>query len=124
MAKIKITVGDVTAFAQLNETQTAKAIWKALPINARASTWGDEIYFGIPVHLGEEDAKEVVDLGEVGYWPPGNAFCIFFGRTPASHGDEIRPASPVNVFGKIEGDPKVFKKARSGAAILLERVEE
>ncbi len=124
MAKIKITVGDVTAFAQLNETQTAQAVWKALPINARASTWGDEIYFSIPVHLGEEDAKEVVELGEVGYWPPGNAFCIFFGRTPASHGNEIRPASPVNVFGKIEGDAKVFKKARSGAAILLERVEE
>jgi uncharacterized protein len=124
MAKMKITAGDVTAVAHLNETQTAKAIWKALPINARASTWGDEIYFPIPVHLGEEDAKEVVDLGEVGYWPPGNAFCIFFGRTPASHGDEIRPASPVNVFGKIEGDPKVFKKVRSGAAILLERAEE
>lgn len=124
MAKLKITVGDVTAFASLNETETAKAIWKALPINARASTWGDEIYFSIPVHLGEEDAKEVVDLGEVGYWPPGNAFCIFFGRTPASHGNEIRPASPVNVFGKIEGDPKVFKKVRSGAAILLEPAEE
>ena len=124
MAKLKITVGDVTAFAHLNETETAQAIWKALPINARASTWGDEIYFSIPVHLGEEDAKEVVDLGEVGYWPPGNAFCIFFGRTPASHGNEIRPASPVNVFGKIEGDPMVFKKVRSGAAILLERAEE
>ena len=124
MAKIKITVGDVTAFAQLKETQTAKAIYEALPINARASTWGDEIYFSIPVHMGEEDAQEVVDLGEVGYWPPGNAFCIFFGRTPASHGNEIRPASPVNVFGKIEGDSKVFKKVRSGAAILLERAEE
>jgi hypothetical protein len=124
MAKLKITVGDMTAFVHLNETETAKAIWKALPINARASTWGDEIYFSIPVHLGEEDAKEVVDLGDVGYWPPGNAFCIFFGRTPASHGNEIRPASPVNVFGKIEGDPKVFKKVHSGAAILLERAED
>ena len=124
MAKIKITVGDLTAVAQLNETETAKAIYKALPINARASTWGDEIYFSIPVLLREDDAKEVVDLGDVGYWPPGNAFCIFFGRTPASQGNEIRPASPVNVFGKIEGDAKVFKKVRSGANILLEQVKE
>ena len=122
MAKrIKITAGDVTAYAQLNETQTAQKIWDALPIEARANTWGDEIYFSIPVHLGEENAQAVVDLGDLGYWPPGNAFCIFFGRTPASHGDEIRPASPVNVLGKVEGDAKIFKKVRSGTRIILEQ---
>ncbi len=122
MAKrIKITAGDVTAYATLNDSQTAQKIWDALPIEARGNTWGDEIYFSIPVHLGEENAQAVVDMGDLGYWPPGNAFCIFFGRTPASHGDEIRPASPVNVFGKVEGDAKVFKKVRSGTRVVLEQ---
>jgi len=119
--RIKITAGDVSAYAALNETQTAQKIWDALPIEARGNTWGDEIYFSIPVHLGEENAQAVVDMGDLGYWPPGNAFCIFFGRTPASHGNEIRPASPVNVFGKVEGDAKVFKKVRSGTRVILER---
>jgi len=119
--RIKITAGDVSAYAALNETQTAQKIWDALPIEARGNTWGDEIYFSIPVHLGEENAQAVVDMGDLGYWPPGNAFCIFFGRTPASHGNEIRPASPVNVFGKVEGDAKVFKKVRSGTRVNLER---
>jgi uncharacterized protein len=124
MARIKINAGEVTAFAQLNESKTAEAFWKALPIKARASTWGDEIYFGTPVHMGEENAQEVVDMGDLGYWPPGNAFCIFFGRTPASRGNEIRPASPVNILGKVEGDPKVFKKVPSGTHIVLEKAEE
>ena len=74
--------------------------------------------------LGEEEnAQAVVEKGDLGYWPPGNAFCIFFGRTPASRGDEVRPASPVNVFGRWEGDPAIFKKVRSGEKVLLERVE-
>ena len=124
MSRIKITAGDVVAFAELNETATAQAIWNALPIEARANTWGDEIYFSIPVHLEEEDAEEVVEKGDLGYWPPGNAFCIFFGRTPASRGDEIRPASPVNVLGHLEGDPAVFKKVRGGEKVVLERSEE
>jgi len=76
------------------------------------------------VHLGEEDAQEVVEMGDLGYWPPGHAFCIFFGRTPMSRGNEIRPASPVNVFGKIEGDATVFTSVSSGARVRLERVEE
>ena len=122
--RIKITAGDVVAYGQLNDTVTAQKIWDALPIQARGNTWGDEIYFSIPVHLGEEEAQAVVDLGDLGYWPPGNAFCIFFGRTPASHGDDIRPASPVNVFGKVEGDPKVFKKVRSGTNVILEQADE
>lgn len=122
MAKrIKITAGDVVAYGTLNETKTAEKIWDALPIEAQGSTWGDEIYFAIPVRLGEENAQGVVGMGDLAYWPPGNAFCIFFGRTPASHGDEIRPASPVNVFGQVEGDAKVFKKVRSGTKIVLEQ---
>jgi len=122
--RIKITAGDLVAYGLLNDTVTAQKIWDALPIQARGNTWGDEIYFSIPVQLGEEDAQAVVDLGDLGYWPPGNAFCIFFGRTPASHGDDIRPASPVNVFGRIEGDPKVFKKVRSGTNVILEKADE
>ncbi len=122
MRRIKITAGSVTAEAVLNDTPTADAIWEALPIEARANTWGDEIYFAIPVHLEEQDAQEVVEKGDLGYWPPGHAFCIFFGPTPASRGDEIRPASPVNVFGKIVGDPAVFKKVRSGEKIVVEAV--
>lgn len=124
MAKrIRITAGEVCATAVLNSTQTAQAIWDALPITARANTWGDEIYFAIPVHLDEENAQEVVEKGDLGYWPVGNAFCIFFGRTPASRGDEIRPASAVNVFGRLEGDPTIFKRVRSGEKVVLEQAE-
>jgi hypothetical protein len=119
MRKIVITAGTISATAELNETKTADAVWAALPITARASTWGDEIYFSIPVHLGEDHGRDVVDMGDLGYWPPGNAFCIFFGPTPASHGAEIRPASPVNVFGKVQGDAKVFRAVRSGEKITI-----
>jgi hypothetical protein len=123
MRKMRITAGDVSAEAVLNDSATAEAIWDALPIEARASTWGDEIYFGIPVHLDEQDAREIVAMGDLGYWPPGHAFCIFFGRTPMSRGNEIRPASPVNVFGKVEGDARVFTRVANGARIRLERIE-
>ena len=101
--------------------KTVEAVWKALPFETRANTWGDEIYFSIPVRLDEENAQETVALGDIGYWPPGQGFCIFFGPTPISRGDEIRPADPVNVFGKAKGDPKVFKKVRSGDKIRIER---
>ena len=90
---IRIIAGEVTATAELNETRTATAIWEALPIEARVQTWGDEIYFGIGIRAEAEAAKDVVALGDLAYWPPGSAFCIFFGPTPMSHGDEIRPAS-------------------------------
>jgi hypothetical protein len=119
--KITIIVEDVKMSAELNSSETAQKIWEALPIEANVQTWGDEIYFSIPVKVGLENAKAVVSEGDLGYWPPGNAFCIFFGPTPASHGEEIKPASPVNVFGKIIGDPQVFKKVRSGAKIIIEK---
>jgi hypothetical protein len=113
--------GEVFAEFTAESPITAQAIWEALPIEARASIWGDEIYFSIPVDADPEDPKEVVEMGDLGYWPPGRAFCIFFGRTPASRGDEIRPASSVNVFGRVEGDPRVFKSVASGDPIRLER---
>ena len=122
MAKqIRITVGDISAQAELNETETAKAIWEALPIDGRANTWGDEIYFSIPVRLETAKSQATVELGELGYWAPGTAFCIFFGPTPMSRGDEIRPASPVTVFGQVLGDPTIFKEVPDGTRILVER---
>jgi hypothetical protein len=118
---IRITAGAVQLDAQLNDTETAKAVWEALPISEPAGTWGDEIYFGIPVEAELEAGQEVVDMGDLGYWPPGNAFCIFFGLTPASRGDEIRPASAVTVIGKVKGDPTAFKQVKSGTPVVIER---
>ena len=118
---IRITAGSVSVEARLNGSKTAQAIWGALPIEAKGSTWGDEIYFDIGVTAAPEAAREVVELGDLAYWPPGHAFCIFFGPTPASRGDECRAASPVNVVGKIQGDPGVFKKVRSGTRVTIER---
>ena len=89
--KIVIASDTLRVNAELNDTDTAQAIIAALPIAASANTWGDEIYFGIPVEADLEDGREVVDMSDLGYWPPGRAFCIFFGRTPASRGDEIQP---------------------------------
>jgi hypothetical protein len=118
--KIKIKAGSIEVTAELNETRTAQAIWEALPVKGLASCWRDEIYFSIPVSLEEEDAQELVSMGDLGYWPLGTAFCLFFGPTPMSRGQEIRPASPVNVFGRITGDPKVLKQVASGAEITVE----
>jgi hypothetical protein len=115
------SAGEAQAELTDENPETAKAIWDALPLEARANTWGDEIYFSIPVRIEAENPKAVVELGDLGYWPPGNAFCIFFGPTPMSRGDEIRPASPVNVFGRVIGDPKVFKTVRGGEKVRLER---
>lgn len=122
--KIKIfipAIGDVYAEISNENPKTAKAVWDALPIEARVNTWGDEIYFSIPVEIDLENPREVVKMGDIAYWPPGNAFCIFYGPTPASFGDEIKPASPVNVFGKVVGETTAFKKVRNGDKILLER---
>jgi len=121
--KITIKTEDLKVDAGLNDSNTAQKIWEALPIEGSVNTWGDEIYFSIPVNIGLENAEEVVSEGDLGYWPPGSAFCIFFGPTPASQGEDIRPASPVNVFGKIIGDSKVFKKVSSGAKIIIEKSE-
>ncbi|HUU55045.1 MAG TPA: cyclophilin-like fold protein [Armatimonadota bacterium] len=120
---IRITAGRVEVRGQLNDSETGRAIAKALPIEARGSTWGDEIYFAIPVSCGSEDPKEVVEMGDLAYWPPGSAFCIFFGPTPASEGDEIRPASAVNVIGRVEGDATVLKAVRSGETVRIEAAE-
>ncbi len=125
MHRIKISTKNMTAYAELNESATANAIWNALPIVARANTWGDEIYFEIPVRRQvESDATDVVVMGNLGYWPPGEAFCIFFGPTPASHGEEIRAASAVNIVGHVQGDAKIFKQVKNGTTINIERSKE
>jgi uncharacterized protein len=121
--KIRITAGEVQATAELNDTRTAQAIREALPITGRANLWGDEIYFSIPLHLKSEAGQEVVGIGDLGYWPDGNAFCIFFGPTPVSQRDEIRPASPVTVFGKVIGDATIFKKVAAGTKITIKSCE-
>ncbi len=122
MRKIRITAAGIVAEAELNDTPTADAIWAALPLDTTGSTWGDEIYFSTPVRLdAAPDAKEVVAVGDLGYWPPGRAFCIFYGPTPASIGDEIRPANPVNVFGRVVGDATIFKKARGSVRVRVEK---
>jgi hypothetical protein len=117
---IRITAGSVTAQAELNDSKTAAAIAAALPLQARGNTWGDEVYVDIGLELAPESPRETVALGDLGYWPPGRAFCIFFGPTPMSRGDEIRPASPVNVIGRVVGDPRVFGRVRSGAQVTIE----
>ena len=119
--RIRITAGPVAADATLDDSATAGLVWEALPLAAAGETWGDEIYFSIPVKAKPEKPRETVDMGDLAYWPPGSAFCIFFGPTPSSRGSEIRPASPVNVFGKVAGDPTVFKKVRSGTQVRVER---
>jgi len=121
--QIQITAADVTLIATLNDSPTSDAVWNALPVTASGQVWGDEIYFGIPVAAENDDyAEETVEMGAVGYWPPGNALCLFFGPTPMSAPGEIRPASAVNVLGKIEGDATALKSVPGGATITVERV--
>ncbi len=123
MRQIKITAGPAAAVAGLDDNATADAIWEALPIEGQANTWGDEIYFDIPLFLAASaDARQAVAVGELGYWPPGHAFCIFFGRTPASRSDQPRAASAVNVFGRLVGDAAVFRQVADGETVFIERV--
>jgi hypothetical protein len=124
MRIIRISSGDVSTTAAMRDNATADAIWAALPITARGNRWGDEIYFEIPVRLPQaDDARDVLDAGELGYWPVGHAFCIFWGPTPASQGGEIRAYSPVNVFGQLEEEPLAFDPVPDGAEIRIERAD-
>lgn len=124
LRRIQITAGEVTVEAELNETQTAQAVWEGLPIEGMVNTWGDEIYFSTPVVAELEAGQEIVEMGDLGYWPPGKAFCVFFGPTPASRGDEIRPASPVTVFGRVVGDATALKAVPDGARVNVRRCQE
>jgi uncharacterized protein len=123
--RIIISAGDVTAEAELNDSPTARAIWEALPIDGRANTWGDEIYFEIPVQAElSAGARAEVEVGELGYWPVGSAFCIFFGPTPMSAGEKPQAASPVNVVGRTLDDATVFRRVEQGETVRLKAVPE
>lgn len=120
--QIQVTAGEVTVTATLNDSPTSDRFWDSLPIEGRVQTWGDEIYFSTPVEIPEDPewSEETVELGAVAYWPSGNALCLFFGPTPMSVGEEIRPASAVNVMGMIDGDPTILKRVSSGTGVVVE----
>lgn len=122
--KIKIIAGNVEATAELNNSYTAKRIFDKLPFSGLVKTWGGEIYFPIPLKLGEDNSKIELDVGDLAYWPEGNSFCIFFGRTFASKNNKPRAASNVNVFGKMIGDPLVFKDVKDASRINVMKAEE
>ena len=119
--KILIRSGGIEMSAELNDSPTALALFTALPLRAEANTWGDEIYFQIPVDTKlDSTAAELVHAGDLGYWPSGRAFCIFFGPTPISREGEIRPASAVNLIGKLIGDARAFSAVRDGDLMELD----
>ena len=118
--RISITDGTTTVVAALNDSDTANSAWDALPFTGRVQTWGDEIYFPIPVSATlESDATDVVEPGTIAYWPPGSAMCLFWGPTPASRASECRAASPVNEIGSIEGDATALSQMAPGAELTV-----
>jgi hypothetical protein len=124
MTAITIKVGDLTLQAALNDSPSAQAVAAALPLVAKANVWGNEIYFSIPVNLTEAaGTQEEVPVGTLAYWPPGNAFCIFYGPTPVSRGQTPRAYSPVNVLGAIKGDATVLAGVQSGVTVEISRAE-
>ena len=125
MNRIIITTGAVSLPAELNDNPTARQIWAALPLEGQANIWGDEIYFEIPIHASQEPgARAEVEVGELGYWPLGHAFCIFFGPTPVSTDEKPRAYSPVNILGRVLGEATRFRAVPSGAKVQLVRAEE
>ena len=121
--KIRIKIGSVEFPGRLNQTRIAGLIWEALPLTASFQFWGDEIYFPVPVkEQAMENPQVIVSLGDLGYWPDGHCFCIFYGLTPASRPGEIKPASAVEVIGRVE-DYEGFKTVKSTGSILIERIE-
>ena len=120
MARIGFDFGTLTLDAELLDTATAKAIAAALPVSSSALTWGDEVYFDVPVEVKREaSARAVVELGEIAYWPDGPAIALGFGRTPISKGSEIRLASPCNIFAKALGDMKALAKVKAGTTVKV-----
>lgn len=121
--KIRITAGGVSVEAELAATPCALAVIGVLPVEAAVNEWGDEFYFEVPVHIPlDETATRIVKIGDIGYWPVGNAVAIFFGPTPLSSGPQPVPASEVNIIGKITGEAVLLKKAKGASSILLEPI--
>ena len=120
--EFKIVVGGIVVDATLNESKTAKMIYDALPITGEAQIWGDEIYFDTELQSSEENGQLTVALGDIALWLEGPALCIFLGKTPMSRGNEIRPASVVNVIGKIKDVSALFRKVKGGEKITFRRL--
>jgi uncharacterized protein len=124
MTRIRFDFGTLTLDAELFDTPTARAVAAALPFSSSVLTWGEEVYFEIPVeHARERDARAVVTPGEIAYWPDGHCIALGFGRTPISRGDETRLASPCNVFGKALADVKVLAQVRAGTKVTVSEVD-
>ena len=122
MNTITISAGSVSLPAEMNDSPTAQQIWDALPIQGQANRWGDEIYFDIPVAASQEvSARAEMAVGELGFWPVGNAFCIFFGPTPVSTDERPRAYSPVNVLGRVLGDATLFRAVKDGEKVRIAR---
>jgi hypothetical protein len=120
VARIRFDFGSITLEAELLDTPTAQAIATALPLTSSAQTWGEEVYFEVPVKLArEEDARAIITPGEIAYWPDGHCIAIGFGRTPISQGDECRLASPCNIFARAIGDVKALAKVSAGAKVKI-----
>ena len=120
--EIRITIKDIIIAAELFDTVTARSVAAALPLEAEPNEWGDEFYFEIPVRMPlDETATKKVSVGDIGYWPPGNALAIFFGPTPMSKNQEPVPASQVNIVGIITGDATILRQAKGARVIRLER---
>lgn len=120
--QIRIIAGDMEIEATLNDSATAEKIYEALPLESTVNLWGEEIYFPIPVaDKVSPEARDEMAVGELAYWPPGKAFCIFFGPTPASRRSEPRAASPVNVVGKLDTDAAVCRNVTDGVPIRIEK---
>ena len=124
MTIITISSGTLSLEAELNQSPTAQAVIENLPVEGWANVWGEEIYFEIPVALEQEsDAREVLEVGELGYWPVGRAFCIFFGPTPVSTDEKPRAYSPVNILGRVLGDARLFRSVKDGQKVRIELME-
>ncbi|MEA3335427.1 MAG: cyclophilin-like fold protein [Chloroflexota bacterium] len=122
MNAITIRCGGLAVPAELGSGPTAHQVWRALPLEGRANIWGDEIYFEIPLVAEQEgDARAEVSVGELGYWPVGRAFCIFFGPTPVSVDEKPRAYSPVNILGRVIGDATLFRIVRNGELVRIEK---
>ncbi len=127
MAKLKLTferAGEVVVELNDKNPKTRDAFLDAVPFESKANRWGDEVYFSTPVRVGLEVAQETVEVGDVAYWPPGRAMCLFFGPTPVSKPGEIRPASPVNVFGRVVSGLEVLRRVEDGERVRVELLEE
>ena len=125
MVKIMIEVENISMEAELLDTPTASKIADALPLEGSVNVWGDEIYFDIALTIDQEPgAGQDVDVGDLGYWPAGPAFCIFFGPTPMSTQGKIIPASAVNIIGKVIGDATKFKEVMQEDTVFLEPLQE